>query len=195
MAKMQMKTKKIKILVVALLILFSICSVLAVLSLNTTSYMMQLDPPTKIIVYYNGYSNNQVFTSTSDEYHTIFNSIKSAHKQNSFKALFKLDLIKDVKVNHCEQNTINFSGIKVEFEYSSPQPLKCKNSIYTKSYESFWYQYLVFDINNYNDFNYNFVAIVPPISSLDFINRQTYTMYYQSYSNLAKTYNYLDNLK
>ena len=189
---MKTKTKKIKIISILILLIFAIISIgVLTMSLNTTSYAMAFNAPAKIIVYYNEEVGNQVYERDSAQYHEIYLSICSAYKQSTLKAFINGDLNKSVKVEHGDNTSINFDGIKVNFVYASPQSVKLKSNVYLNDGESYWYQNLIFTISDVDKFQYNQVAIIPPINDDNYINQYTYSLSYKAYSNLGKTYDTL----
>ncbi len=189
---MKTKTKKIKIISLLILLLFAIISVgVFIMSFSTISYAMAFNTPSKIIVYYNGETGNQVYEPNSTEFNDIYMSICNAYKQPMLKAFMSGELNKKIKVEPIENTTIDFNGIKVNFVYNSPQPVKYKSNVYSNNGKTYWYQNLIFTINDVDGFQYNQVAIIPPINDNNYINQYTYSLNYKTYSNLGKTYTML----
>ena len=189
---MKTKTKKIKIISLSILLIFVIIvGGILTMTFSTISYAMAFNTPSKIIVYYNEELGNQVYEIGSKEYNDIYNSICDAYKQSTIKAFVNGELNKSIKIKHVEKNNINFAGIKVNFVYNTPQIVKYKSKIYSNNGKNYWYQSLIFTINDTNDFQYNSVAIIPPVNDDNYINQYTYSLNYSAYSNFSKTYSML----
>jgi len=185
--------KKAKIISsIILIVVIGIATTITLLSVNKISYAMYIDKPSRIVVCYNAETNNQVFSPGDDEYNKIYNLIMNSYKQPIIKAFVSGDLNKKVKIQHVEQSTIEFDGIKVNFVYDTPRAVYYKKDIYTSNGESYWYQNLVFNISNANKFSYNWIAIIPPETSSHYIDNCTYDLQYLAYSNFSNCYNYLN---
>lgn len=186
-----MKTKKIRIIISVILLCVAVITVcLVTLTLNTVSYNMHINKPSQIIVYYNNEYGNIVFEPTSNEYSKIYSLLIDSYNQPILKAFVSGDLSKNVKVVENQSTKINFTGIKINFVYDSPQIVKYKNKLYTNNDDNYWYQNLIFDINNADKFQYNNVAIIPPSSSKYYIGQYNYSLHYKAYSNFNNVYNY-----
>lgn len=190
---MKKKTKKIKIILsVSILLIFTIIvGSILIMSFNTISYAMAFKAPAKIIVYYNEQLGNQVYDAGSAEYNDIYSSICNSYEQSVLKAFVNGELNKDIKIKHTDKTAIDFTGIKVNFVYNTPQVVKYKNSLYSNNGTNYWYQNLIFTISDTNSFQYNTVAIIPPVNDRDYVNQYTYSLTYNAYSNLGKTHTML----
>ena len=187
------KIKKIiKIASISIIVALAICSSL-VLAIHfiPISYAMKFNAPTQIIVYYNQEDGNQVYEPNTAQYQEIYSLINNSYKQTTLKALLNKELNKDVQIEHTKSTQISFDGIKVNFVYALPQPVRLKSNIYSYSNTTYWYKNLIFTISDVDGFQYNTVAIIPPSNDSSYINQYTYSLNYQSYSNLSKTYNTL----
>ena len=189
---MKMKIKKISIIILCVIfLLLAIAGItLFTLSVTTTSYNMQFNKPSRIIVYYENESGNQVFEPTDTEYNKIYSLVCNAYKQSTLNALTSNQLYKDVKIIENDISSINFSGININFVYDTPQVVRYKNKMYITNNENYWYQNLIFDIVSTNKFQYTTVAIIPPNNASNYYGAFNYSLYYKAFANWYKTYNY-----
>ena len=187
------KIKKIiKIASISIIVALAICSSLVLaMHFSPISYAMKFNAPTQIIVYYNQEDGNQVYEPNTAQYQEIYSLINNSYKQTTLKALLNKELNKDVQIEHTKSTQISFDGIKVNFVYALPQPVRLKSNIYSYNNTTYWYKNLIFTISDVDGFQYNTVAIIPPSNDSSYINQYTYSLNYQAYSNLSKTYNTL----
>lgn len=190
-----MKTKKIKIIVSIILIFVAlVATTLTTLSLTHISYSMNFNSPSRIIVYYNNENNNMVLEPNDAEYKEIYSLILGAYKKSTINAITSNSLSKKVKIIQNKETDIDFDGVKISFVYDTPQVLKYKDKIYCNNDQTYWYQNLIFYITNVDNFQYNTVAIIPPIGSKQYVSPFTYLLHYEAYANFSKTYNYIITL-
>ena len=179
-------TKTIKIIVAIILLTFTLITLsLVALTFNNVSHCMQINAPSRIIVYYNSESQNKVFEPDSANYNEIYLSILEGYKQPIIKAITTNKLFKDVKINANEGTNINFSGIKINFVYDTPQAVRYKNKLYTSNDQTYWYQNLIFDIPSADKYQYNTVAIIPPKDASYYVSPFNYSLHYSAYSNFS----------
>ena len=190
-----MKTKRIKIIAICIILFVVIVALTSViLSLNTISHSMTFNKPSRIVVYYNRENGNQVYEPETEQYNAIYSSIVDSYNQNALQALVTNSLNKKVKVEAINSASIDYSGIVVRFVYDTPQVVKYKNNNYINNNDNYWYQNLVFNINSQDKFAYNSVAIIPPMSSKDYLGEKNYSLQYQVYSNFNNAYKNLIKL-
>lgn len=190
-----MKTRKTKIIVAVVLFLVCIVtSVLLTMKFNKISYMMNINKPDNIIVYYNSQSNNKVFSPKDKEYENIYSLIVNGSKQSVLSAMFNGELSNNVYVEKVDSSEIKFNTIIINFCYNKPQVVQLKNNDYLDNGRNYWYQNLIFTLDSNNNFKYNTVAIVVPESSVDFVSPFTYSLKYNVYSNWNKCYSFAKNL-
>jgi len=190
-----MKTKRIKIIAICIIAFVCVAATtLVVLSLNSISYAMTFNRPSSIVIYYNNEAGNQVYEPNTKEYELIYSSIVNSYKQNSLQSIMTGSLNNKIKIETTSNTTIKYSGILVRFVYNTPQVVKYKESNYIHNNTNYWYQSLVFTINNYDSFDYNSVAIIPPMSSNDYLGENNYSLQYKVYSNFNNAYNELIKL-
>ena len=195
MVTMMTKTKRVKLIICCILIFVALITIaLTTLSLTKISYAINLNSPSRIIVYNNSENTNIVFEQNDTEYIKIYNLILDGYKQSTLKALLSRELNKDTKIVKNAVTDIKFDGIKINFVYDLPQSAKCKNKLYQHNNEVYWYQNLIFDVSSANNFNYQQVAIIPPSSASDYVNPNTYYLHYMAYANFSKLHNYVANL-
>jgi hypothetical protein len=186
------KTTKIKLIATIIVLLVALITIaILTISLNTISYSMQFNAPSRIVVYCDSESGNQVYEPNSKQYEEIYTTICNSYSQTILSAIKSNSLNKKVKIEKVEPTSINFSGIKVNFVYDTPQIVKFKHDIYLVDDETCWYQNLIFSIDNQNKFKYNSVAIIPPSTSNHYVDSYTYSLQYFVYSNFGTTYNKL----
>jgi hypothetical protein len=184
--------KVIKITSISVIVALLICSSLVfAMHFSQISYAMEFNAPTQIIVYYNKEDDNQVYEPNTAQYQEIYSLINNSYKQSTLKALLNKELNKDIQIEHTKSTQISFDGIKVNFVYNLPQPVRLKSNIYSNNGTTYWYKNLIFTISDVEEFQYNTVAIIPPSKDSNYINKYTYSLNYQAYSNLNKTYNTL----
>jgi len=152
---------------------------------------MELNRPSRIIVYHNSETNNQVFEPNTEEYNKIYSLFTDSCKQPILQALVSGEINKDVKVVENEISTIDFKGVTINFVYDSPQAVKGKNKLYNYNNSTYWYQSLIFKVTDSNQLCYNTIAIIPPNDASYYVSHNTYNLHYQVYSNYNKTYNYV----
>ena len=187
------KTKKTKLLIAIILsIVLFVGAVITCLSFIKTSYAMKFNKPSRIIIYYNSEIDNIVFEPQDDEYKNIYSLMIDGYKQPMLNAIFNGELYKGVKVITHENLKVDFSGIKINFVYDTPQIVKYKTKEYINNGENYWYQNLIFDINNTNKFEYSNVAVITPENSV--LAGYNYSLHYKAYSNFHNVYNYILNL-
>ena len=186
-------TKKTKIKIAAISIVglvIMLASTILILQFNTISYAFKFNTPSRIVVYYNDEAGNQVYEPGSDEYRFIYSAICEAYRQPILTAMFNGELNKDVKINESYPTAVDFNGIKVNFVYDTPQVVKNKKSVLNGG-NTYWYQNLIFDIDQYSGFKYNTVAIIPPPTADNYEGPNIYSLYYLAYSNFGSLYNSL----
>ena len=155
---------------------------------------MKINAPSRIVVYCDNESGNKVFDPNDEQYSKIYTLILDAHKQTILQSIATNTLSKDVRIKSINNTTIDFSGIKVNFVYDSPQVVNYKKKMYTNNNQPYWYQNLIFDIDNVEEFKYNNIAIIPPVDSSYYKGPYNYSLQYKTFSNPSKTYNYVLNL-
>lgn len=189
-----MKTKtKIRLTVIFVFISTVITSLIA-LSLNNTKYNMPINKPSRIIVYCGNVTNNQVFEPNSEEFDKIYSLLIKSYQQPILKAFVEGELGKNAKIEHTDNKSVNFGGIVINFEYDTPQVVGYKNKVYNYNNSTFWYQNLIFEISNNNTFEYNKVAIVPPVGDIDYVSPHNYKLVYLAYSNFSQVYGYVNEM-
>lgn len=185
------KTKKIKVIIACILTVVTIVTIgLVSMSLNKVSYMMKINKPSRIVVYYNTETGNKVFEPQDEQYTKLYSLIISAHKQTILHSISSNNLGKKVKIESVDNKSFDFIGIKINFVYDSPQVVNYKSKMYTLNNQPYWYQNLIFEISNDNQFKYNTIAIIPPVDSSYYQGTYNYSLQYKTFSNLNNTYNY-----
>ena len=188
-------TKKIKIIIASILIFVLFVTItLIILSLNTKNYMFNLEKPAFIVIYKDDVVNNIVYEPNDKEFLEIYNLVCNSYKTPIISAIKNGTLNKDAKIINGEYQEINFKGFKIGFEYSSPKPVKNGKSIYTLNGEYYWYKSLIFDVNSEDNFQYNYIAIIPPTNANYYLGQNTYCLQYKSFSNFNNVYNYVSHL-
>lgn len=188
---MKKKTKKIKIIISVVLLLVSIITAtLVTFNFVKTSYMININTPSRIIVYYNKDINNLVFEKNSNEYNKIYSLVDDSHKQTILTSLFEGNLLKKESIEKIASRQIDFSGIKISFVYDTPQIVKFKNKTYLDGTNSYWYKTLVFDISSQDTFSYNTIAIISAQNSDNIDLQYTYQLQYLTFSNYNNLYKY-----
>lgn len=179
--------KKIKIIVIVSLVLIGLtASILAAMAINTTSYAMNINSPSRIIVYYDSPANNKVYEPSSKEYSEIYSSITNGLKQRILPAFFAGELSKNVKVCSNPASNVKLNNIAVALIYDTPQVLRCKKNLYTDSNgRNYWYQSLIFNVSSADNYQYHSIAIIPPEDSPEYVSNFHYTMHYQVYGNFS----------
>ncbi|MFQ6724169.1 MAG: hypothetical protein ACLRFE_02415 [Clostridia bacterium] len=195
MNKTKTKTKRTKIIISIILIFVAVCTaILLTLQFNNISYLPNINKPSRIIIYYNSEKNNVVFEQNDEEFNLIYSSLTKAHKQSLLNATFNGELLKKCRIIENDPSSISFEHIKLCFDYNLPQSLKLKNDLYSYNNNVYWYQQLIFDIINNDDFKYNSIAIIPPSNSPYYVDQFTYTLQYLSYSKLDNAYNIINSI-
>lgn len=190
-----MKTKKAKISVaIILLIVVLPTSILLTMSLKKVSYIMTINKPDNIVVYYNNETTNKVFTPDDCEYNEIYSLIVAGCKKSVLTAFIDNDLSNSVKVQQVEQSKIKFKNLIVNFSYVHPQVVQLQNKNYLINGQNYWYQNLIFTLSAEDDFKFNDVAIIVPESSINYNGPFDYSLKYKVYSNWHKNYNYVKTL-
>ena len=188
-------TKKIKIIIASILtFVLLVTTIFILLSFNTKNYMFSLEKPAFIVVYKDDFANNIVYEPDDKEFLDIYNLVCSSYEKPLIKAFISGDLNKNVKIINTESQEINFKSFKIGFEYSSPKPVKKDKNIYTLNGEDYWYKSLIFDVNSEDKFQYNNIAIIPPIDANYYLGQNTYCLHYKSFGNFNNVYNYVSHL-
>ncbi len=184
-----MKTKT-KVIVIILSAFICVSTIFVALAFSDVYYMMEIDKPSRIVVYYNDFSNNIVFENGTNEYNEVYTLMCKAYRQPTLKAITKSALSKNPKVEVGDIREVNFKGLKVGFVYDNPQAVKSNKDVYLIDGETYWFGSLIFDVVDIDKYQYSSVAIIPPIDNENF-ELNEYNIEYLAYSNFNDLYNYL----
>lgn len=185
------KKNKVKIIISIVLISVTLLTALLVaLSINTTSYLMAINQPNRVVVYHNNSTVNKVYESSNKEFSKLYSLFNKSFEQKILPAILSGELNNNVKVKQ-STGEIKPGNICIAFMYDAPQVLKLnKDSYKDESGKNYWYQSLIFNVVSKDDYQYHTIAIIPPEDSSQFISNFNYNLCYQVYGNFNKLYNY-----
>ena len=185
------KKSKVKITISIILISVALISALLVtLSINTTSYSMAINQPNQIIIYHNNSATNKVYEPSVKEFSQLYSLFNKSFEQKILPAILSGELNNNVKVKQ-STGEIKPDNICLALVYDVPQALKLKKDLYKdKNGRNYWYQSLIFNVVNVDNYQYHSIAIIPPEDSAEFISNFNYNLYYEVYGNFNQLYNY-----
>lgn len=147
--------------------------------------------PESLTVYVDGSQKGIAGARTDERYDNIVDKTYSGLKQNSFKALFKGTLNKDVKLNSFDTTQIvSFaSGTWVIFEYDNePQNIKDENGKQVET--TFTYTNILFKVEYSDNYVYKIVFYLGSFSGASF----SYNYSFTTYGNLNNLNSYLNSV-
>ncbi len=185
------KKNKVKIIISIVLISVALLTTLLVtLSINTTSYSMAINRPNQIIIYHNNSATNKVYEPSVKEFSQLYSLFNKSFEQKILPAILSGELNNDVKVKQ-SAGEIKPGNVCIALMYNVPQVLKLEKDLYKDTNgENYWYQSLIFNVVNKDNYQYHSIAIVPPNDSTEFISNFNYNLYYEIYGNFNQLYNY-----